>query len=136
MAVTTRTTMPGHWTIQSILGVCEYASIPLAVTSWTDSNMAASTSTSHFSTDPFAFAGSTLFLKGTVSFSTEDIPVISILGPSNTSLSTPSKHFFMWGCTLVGSLVSERISSISSFDRKKNLGKKSLFFSRYAARPF
>ena len=36
----------------------------------------------------------------------------------------------------MGSFVSDKISSISSFDRKKKRGKKSLFFSRYAARPF
>ena len=33
----------------------------------------------------------------------------------------PSKHFLKCGCTRCGSLVSARISSISSFDRKKNL---------------
>ena len=36
----------------------------------------------------------------------------------------PSKHFFKCGCTRFGSLVSERISNISSFDKKKNLHKR------------
>lgn len=38
-----------------------------------------------------------------------------------SSLEMPSKHFFRCGCTSSGSLVSDRISSISSLDRKKNL---------------
>ena len=42
----------------------------------------------------------------------------------------PSKHFLRCGCTLVGSLVSLRISSISSLDRKKNLGKAIRLTSR------
>ena len=37
------------------------------------------------------------------------------------SLAMPSKHFFKWGSTLVGSLVSDSISNISSLDKKKNL---------------
>ena len=37
---------------------------------------------------------------------------------------------------LVGSFVSESISNISSFERKKNLGKYSLFFSRYSFSPY
>ena len=41
-----------------------------------------------------------------------------------------SKHFLRWGCTLVGSLVSDRISSSSSLERKKNRGKYRRFFSR------
>ena len=42
----------------------------------------------------------------------------------------PSKHFLRCGWTLVGSLVSLRISSISSLDRKKNLGKAMRLTSR------
>lgn len=38
-----------------------------------------------------------------------------------SSLEIPSKHFFRWGCTRRGSLVSDKISSISSLDKKKNL---------------
>lgn len=37
---------------------------------------------------------------------------------------------------LVGSFVSDRISSSSSLDRKKKRGKKSLFFSKYLFKPF
>ena len=39
----------------------------------------------------------------------------------NSSRAMPSKHFFKCGCTRIGSLVSDRISSSSSLDRKKNL---------------
>ena len=89
------------------------------------------------------------------------------------NFAIPSKHFFKWGWTRVGSFwghsrsteaesrwplrsntvkyylylwvlslydlipfVSERISKSSSFDKKKNLGKKSRFSSRYAFNPF
>lgn len=45
---------------------------------------------------------------------------ISRLG-RKSNLEIPSKHFFRWGCTRRGSLVSDRISSISSLDKKKNL---------------
>lgn len=45
---------------------------------------------------------------------------ISRLG-RKSSLEIPSKHFFRWGCTSKGSLVSDSISSISSLDKKKNL---------------
>ena len=36
---------------------------------------------------------------------------------------------------LVGSLVSDRISRSSSLDKKKNLGKKRRFFSKYSLSP-
>ena len=39
-------------------------------------------------------------------------------------MEMPSKHFFKWGCTRSGSFVSERISSISSLDKKKKLERK------------
>lgn len=48
------------------------------------------------------------------------MPTISRLSV-NSSLAIPSKHFFKWGCTRRGSFVSDKISSSSSFDRKKNL---------------
>lgn len=48
------------------------------------------------------------------------MPTISKLSV-NSSLAIPSKHFFKCGCTRRGSLVSDKISSSSSFDRKKNL---------------
>ncbi len=47
----------------------------------------------------------------------------------------PSKHFCRCGCTLDGSFVSDRISSISSFDRKKKRGNARRLSSRYAASP-
>ena len=56
----------------------------------------------------------------TFSFSELYMARISSL-PSNSRLAIPSKHFLRWGVTLVGSFVSERISSISSLDKKKNL---------------
>lgn len=50
----------------------------------------------------------------------ESLTWISRLG-RKSSLEMPSKHFLRWGCTRSGSLVSDRISSISSLDKKKNL---------------
>lgn len=55
---------------------------------------------------------------------------------THCSLSMPSKHFLRCGCTRVASLVSLRISSISSLDRKKKRGNASRLSSRYAARPY
>lgn len=49
---------------------------------------------------------------------------------THCSLSMPSKHFLRCGCTRVGSLVSLRISSISSLDRKKKRGKAKRLSSR------
>lgn len=43
----------------------------------------------------------------------------------------PLKHFFRCDWICVGSFVSAKISSKPSFDRKKNLGKYSRFFSKY-----
>ena len=40
-------------------------------------------------------------------------------------------HFLRCGCTRFGSFVSERISSRSSFERKKKRGKNRRFVSRY-----
>ena len=39
----------------------------------------------------------------------------------NSRREIPSKHFFRCGCTRSGSFVSDKISSSSSLDRKKNL---------------
>ena len=47
-----------------------------------------------------------------------------------------SKHFFTNGCTFFGILPSDRISSSSSFDRKKKRGKVIFFVSRNALSPF
>ena len=46
----------------------------------------------------------------------------------NCSFAIPSKHFFKCGCTRYGSFVSDKISSISSLDKKKNLIKNILFY--------
>ena len=61
--------------------------------------------------------------KDTASPSTLCIAVMTRLS-LNFKLSMPSKHFLRCGCTRVGSFVSDRISSISSLDKKKNLHKK------------
>lgn len=93
----------------------------------------------------------------------EDFMWVTTRSSVKLSLAIPSKHFLRWGCTLIvqtifnwyekyicmisntllyfewthriGSLVSERISSSSSLDKKKNLGKYKRFFSRYAFNP-
>lgn len=49
---------------------------------------------------------------------------------THCSVEMPSKHFLRCGCTRVGSLVLLRISSISSFDRKKKRGKAMRLSSR------
>ena len=67
-----------------------------------------------------ALAGMIFLQNGTISFSELIIPTTS-WSSVNSSLAIPSKHFFRWGCTRSGSLVSDRISSSSSFDKKKNL---------------
>lgn len=81
---------------------------------------------SHFSTDPCAVLGLNLSTSGTTSPSAEIMAVMSRLC-WNSSRLIPSKHFFKWGCTRNGSFVSDRISSISSFERKKNRGNAILF---------
>ncbi len=68
----------------------------------------------------FALAGTIFCTNGTVSFSEDIMPTISCES-LNSNLAIPSKHFFRWGWTRSGSFVSDRISSNSSFDRKKNL---------------
>mmetsp|Transcript_62800 Transcript_62800/g.198892 ORF Transcript_62800/g.198892 Transcript_62800/m.198892 type:complete len:287 (-) Transcript_62800:2989-3849(-) len=98
--------------------------------------MPASTCTSHFSTAPLALDGWITVLSLISSPSSERMAVMSALPGWNSRVEMASKHFFKCGCTLVGSFVSERISSISSLERKKKRGKKSRFFSRYAASPF
>ena len=44
-------------------------------------------------------------------------------------------NIYVYLTYLVGSLVSESISRSSSLDKKKNLGKKRRFFSRYSLSP-
>ena len=61
-------------------------------------------------------------VNGTISFSADSMAVITF-SSVKVSWEMPSKHFFKWGCTRNGSLVSERISNNSSLDRKKNLDK-------------
>ena len=74
----------------------------------------------------FALAGIILVEKGTFSFSALIIPTTS-WSSVNSSRAIPSKHFFKCGCTRKGSLVSDRISSNSSLDKKKNLEKMDKF---------
>lgn len=162
-----------------------------ATTSLTLQSITSSTCTSHFSTAPLASDVEICWISWTRSPSLlymayektvqsliksheslwyirvgnvcECLAWISRLG-RKSNLEIPSKHFFRWGCTRSGSLVSDRISSISSLDKKKNLaavavrnmtscdffnkelvkktqkhvyrGKKRRFFSRYAFSPF
>lgn len=61
-----------------------------------------------------------VFEKGTLSFSLLIIP-FTCWSSVNMRLPIPSKHFFRWGCTRRGSLVSDKISNSSSLERKKNL---------------
>ena len=75
---------------------------------------------SHLSTRPLASAGIMTREKGTFSFSADSMAWIT-LSALKVRHSMPSKHFFRWGCTRNGSLVSDKISSSSSLDRKKNL---------------
>ena len=84
----------------------------------TDSNW--NTWSSHRSTRPLASAGIMTREKGTFSFSADSMAWIT-LSALKVRHSMPSKHFFRWGCTRNGSLVSDKISSSSSLDRKKNL---------------
>ena len=112
-----------------------HTSIDAAQTSFTDISIMSCTCSSHFSTAPRASDVEIVWLILTFSPSLLNMAWISSL-LSNSSLAMPSKHFFRWGCTRSGSLVSDRISNISSLDKKKNRGKKSRFFSRYAFRPF
>ena len=87
----------------------------MSITSWTCS--------SHFSTAPRASDVEICRLSFTFSPSLENMARMSSL-ESNSSLAIPSKHFLRCGCTRIGSFVSERISSISSFDRKKKLRRQ------------
>ena len=52
------------------------------------------------------------------------------------SVLMPSKHFGRCGCTASGFLDCARISSSSSFERKKKRGKASRLRSRYSLSPF
>ena len=79
-----------------------------------------STWRSHFSTAPLASVVEMTSLNSTFSPSLLNIECMSSLS-SNPRLPMPSKHFLRWGWTRSGSFVSDRISSISSLDRKKNL---------------
>jgi hypothetical protein len=67
-----------------------------------------------------ASAGIICPLNDTISCSAEIMPVITC-SFVNCRRLMPSKHFFKYGCTHKGSFVSDRISSSSLFDRKKNL---------------
>jgi hypothetical protein len=63
---------------------------------------------------PTGLMGST---KATISFSADTISVIC-RSSSKVTRCMASKHFLRCGCTLCGSLVSDRISSSSSLERK------------------
>lgn len=97
-----------------------FTSLERLITSLMLLSMMSSTCTSHFSTAPRASEVEIFSMSSTRSPSLLYMAWMSRLG-RKSSLAMPSKHFFKWGCTRMGSLVSERISSISSLDRKKNL---------------
>ena len=80
------------------------------------------TCSSHFSTRPFASAGTILWTKRTCSFSADSMPRMTV-SELKVNWAMPSKHFLRCGWTRRGSFVSDRISSNSSFERKKNLQK-------------
>ncbi len=101
-------------------GNLSLTSLERLITSLMLLSMMSSTCTSHFSTAPRASDVEISWMSSTRSPSLLYMAWMSKLG-RKSSLAMPSKHFFKWGCTRIGSLVSERISSISSFDRKKNL---------------
>ncbi|RNA24725.1 hypothetical protein BpHYR1_026639 [Brachionus plicatilis] len=128
------TTCPGHSWTQSSRGSLAYLVLASSITSRTDSSITFWTCRSHFSTAPLASAVFIDWLNFTFSFSLLNIACMSSL-ESNSSLAMPSKHFFKCGCTRIGSLVSDKISNISSFDKKKKRGKYKRFFSKYAFRP-
>lgn len=107
-------------TKKSANGNLRLTSLERLITSLTLLSMMSSTCTSHFSTAPRASDVEIHSMSSTRSPSLLNMAWMSRLG-RKSSLAMPSKHFFKWGCTRMGSLVSERISSISSFDRKKNL---------------
>lgn len=122
--------------------------------------MILSNSISHFSTCPLVARVDIASIRSTSSPSVDRIASTS-RSSSNLNECIPSKHFLKCGCTLnnviiirkigsicsksyikmnfhyrVGSFVSDKISNNSSLDRKKNLGKKRRFLSRYSFKPF
>mmetsp|Transcript_9298 Transcript_9298/g.39087 ORF Transcript_9298/g.39087 Transcript_9298/m.39087 type:complete len:235 (+) Transcript_9298:233-937(+) len=129
-----RTTWPGHSRIHRSRGFVTYSATAFSVTSRMDTFMTSSNSSIQHST-AFVSAGSISLLSGTRSPSTEIIARIVTLSVNSTSF-TASKHFFMNGWIFSGSFASERISSSSSLDRKKNRGNASFLVSRKSFRPF
>lgn len=55
---------------------------------------------------------------------------------TRTHIQKTCAHFLTKGCTLNGSFASDRISSSSSFERKKKRGKASFLVSRKSLRPY
>ena len=94
-----------------------------------DERIMPSSCSSHFSTCPLASDVEMTVSSSTSSFSLERMWVMS-RSSVKVRRAMPSKHFFKCGCTRVGSFVSERISSISSLDKKKNREKYRRFCSR------
>ena len=79
--------------------------------------MEASKSISHLSTLPPAELGLKVLTSCTLSPSAE-IMAVTVRSSSNLILLMPSKIFFRKGWTRRGSLVSDKISKSSSFDKK------------------
>ena len=129
-----RITCPGQFKIHASLDTVPYSAIAFSVTSRTLTFITSSNSSIQSST-AFVSAGLISFERATRSPSTEIMARMVTSSLNSTSL-TASKHFFMKGWIFKGSLASDRISSSSSFDRKKNRGKASFFVSRKSFKPF
>lgn len=103
------------------------------VTLWTDFTIAASSSTSHFSTWPLAADVEIVSMSSTISPSLLFMCVISNASVNSTR-AIPSKHFFKWGCTLENKTSIIQLLTILScqqYQRKK----KTFFWKVYLKVP-
>mmetsp|Transcript_6333 Transcript_6333/g.12262 ORF Transcript_6333/g.12262 Transcript_6333/m.12262 type:complete len:211 (-) Transcript_6333:3186-3818(-) len=128
------TNWPGQFKIHLLRSPLAYASSASPATLWSVRRMTDSTSNSQRSTAPVA-AGFMDSMNWIFSFSTEVIPLISP-DRSKWSSLTASKHFFTNGWMRNGSFASERISSNSSFDKKKKRGNAIFLVSKKSFSPF
>mmetsp|Transcript_16583 Transcript_16583/g.47315 ORF Transcript_16583/g.47315 Transcript_16583/m.47315 type:complete len:200 (+) Transcript_16583:440-1039(+) len=135
---TVKIVWPGQFRSHCLRSILKNSSVARSMDSASDFFMIVSTSTSHFSTLPPLSLG-LIILWSHWSYVNSNLSPFGggasnaarmFKSGSKSRCAIPSKHFFMWGWTFVGSFVSARISRSSSLDRKKNLGKASLFVSR------
>ena len=129
---------PGQFLNHCLRSILKNSSQARSIDRARDFFMIVSTSTNHFSTLPpeslgliilwshWSYVNSNLSPFGGGASSAARI----LRSGSKSRCAIPSKHFFMWGWTFVGSLVSAKISRSSSLDRKKNRGKANRFVSR------